>query len=99
MLEGAEIGERLKYKWYMLPIARILKGYSMIKNIWNAAGPIPEGMSATSALKNDYLSQQHSKIKECLITLSENFYQDNQYHPPYWELVNLARKAKSDCVR
>lgn len=96
MLRGAETGERLEYVWYLLPIARLTKAYSGIKNLFGGTGPIPEGMSATAALKNDHFSKRHTLIKERLMLLAEDFHQSHGYRPPYWELVNLAKQAKEE---
>ncbi|SYZ72560.1 exported hypothetical protein [Candidatus Zixiibacteriota bacterium] len=94
MLEGAERGERLKYDWYLLPMARVMKAYSAVLNMFGKIGPVPEGMSATAALRNKWFTTRHTRIKERLLTLAEQFKTDNKYVPPYWELVNLARKAE-----
>jgi hypothetical protein len=95
MLEGADKGDRIGYDWYLLPIARIVKTYCVIKNQFGGVGAIPEGMSATAALRNKWFSKKHEKIKERLLVLARQFEQDNGYSPPYWELVKLARKASS----
>jgi len=94
MLEAAENGERLNYQWYKLPLARIAKCYSVIMNLWHNAGPIPEGMSAASALKVDRFSKRHTAIKEKLKEFAVEYRIDRGYNPPYWELIKLARQAK-----
>jgi hypothetical protein len=99
MLEGAEAGEKLDYDGYKLPLARVLKGYSMVKNIWGGVGPIPEGMNATTALKNDHFSKRHTAIREHLMKAASEFEKTHEYRPPYWELVKLARVAKEECDR
>ncbi len=96
MLEGAEKGERLKYDWYMLPVGRFLKLYSVILNRFEKFGPIPEGMSAESALINDRFSKTHTSIKERAVVLADQFEKENGYRPPYWELIKLARIAKEE---
>jgi hypothetical protein len=96
MLEGAEAGERLDYDRYMLPVARVLKAYSVFKNLWGGIGPIPEGMDAAAALKNDHFSKRHTAIKHRLKILAEDFERSRGYRPPYWELVKLARVAKAE---
>ncbi len=93
MLERAETGDRLNYDWYLLPVGRLLKGYSMINNLFGHAGPVPEGMSATSALTNDWFSRRHATVKSRVIELAHEFGRNNRYRPPYWELVKLARTA------
>jgi hypothetical protein len=96
MLECAEAGERLNYDWYMLPLGRLAKGYSMVKNLLGSAGPVPEGMSATAALTNEWFSRRHAAIKNRLIVLADEFRTNNGYRPPYWELVRLARQTAID---
>ncbi len=93
MLEGAEAGQRLQYDWYMLPVARLAKVYSLARNLSGGAGPIPEGMTATAALKNDWFSREHARIKENLIILAEEFREERGYRAPYWKLVKLARRV------
>jgi len=97
MLEGAELGEQLDYAWYKLPLARVLKGYSFIKNLCGGIGPIPEGMNAAAALRNDRFSKRHAAIKARLIQLAIDFQQVRGYNPPYWELIKQARLAKAEC--
>ncbi len=96
MLEGADAGEQLTYNWYLLPVVRLLKGYSVLKNWFGGVGPVPEGMSATAALKNDAFSTRHAAIKARLTDLAARFRETHGYRPPYWELVKLARQAKSE---
>jgi hypothetical protein len=94
MLERAEQGERLAYSWYMLPIARIAKAYSVILNWFGAVGPVPEGMSATSALKHDWYARRHEAIKEGVIRKAEAFRTERGYWPPYWWLLRFARESR-----
>jgi hypothetical protein len=94
MLEGAEKGDELHYQWYLLPLARIVKSYSVILNLFGKPGPVPEGMSATAALKTQDYDKRHSAINERLTLKAEQFKAANGYAPPYWELVRLARLAK-----
>jgi hypothetical protein len=91
MLEGAEKGDQLTYKWYLLAVSRCLKGYSSLLNVFGGVGPIPEGMSATSALKNSGFSERHTQLKEELVLKAKKFKEEYGYIPPYWELVNLVR--------
>lgn len=94
MLEGADAGETLDYNIWMLPVARALKAYSSLRNILGGIGPIPEGMSAEAALKNDRFSKRHDAIKNRLIHLADEFKEMQGYNPPYWELVDIARLAR-----
>jgi hypothetical protein len=94
MLEGAEQGDRPTYAWYMLPVARTMKAYSVLLNLVGSPGPVPEGMSATAALKNKYYSNKHEAIKRELVRLAEEFTRKKGYAAPYWGLLQMARVAK-----
>lgn len=94
MLEGAETGDRLTYAWYMLPVARGAKAYSTVLNLFGAEGPIPEGMSASAALRNRYYSGEHTAINEELTRLEADFRRQKGYAAPFWGLMQMARTAK-----
>jgi hypothetical protein len=94
MLEGAEQGERLSYAWYLLPFARTMKGYSFLLNSIGKVGPVPEGMNATDALRHTQFNKTHNLIREKVLLMAQTFQQEHHYRPPYWELVQLARRAK-----
>lgn len=96
MLEEADSGKVLSYDWYLLPIGRVTKLYSIILNLFGLEGPVPEGMSPEAALKNVKYSKTHEKIKLILIDLAIKFKTENSYTPPYWDLVNLARQARDE---
>ena len=96
MLEEADSGKALSYDWYLLPIGRVTKLYSMILNLFGSVGPVPEGMSSEAALKNVEYSETHERIKLKLTDLVNNFKSKNGYTPPYWDLVNLARQARDE---
>jgi hypothetical protein len=93
MLEGADRGQKLGYDWYLLPVAVTTKLYSTLLNQLGRIGPIPEGMSATAALRNKWFSRRHREIKKRLEHLAEEYSRENGYAPPYWDLVELAKKA------
>lgn len=93
MLEEAEKGKTLEYDWHLLPIARVLKLYSALLNIFDGEGPIPEGMSATAALRNKRFTADHKRLERALVKSVERFRRAHGYTPPYWELVRLARSA------
>jgi hypothetical protein len=95
MLEGAELGDQLGYDLYMLPLARVLKAYSVVLNQVGWVGPVREGMSATAALRNKWYSRKHRVATERLLSLEDQFRRENGYSPPYWELTKLARQAYS----
>lgn len=93
MLAGAERGDRLDYNLWMLPPARLAKAWSVLLNYFGQVGPIPEGMSATTALRVDYLTRQHAARKALLEERVRMFRSQFGYTPPYWELVRLARET------
>ncbi|MBI2921579.1 MAG: hypothetical protein HYY18_10900 [Planctomycetes bacterium] len=95
LLEGAERGERLGYAWPRLPIARALKAWSCGLNVFGGVGPIPEGMSASAALRSEELRTRHEALRARLLGRVASFRAERGYTPPYWELVRLAREAAS----
>jgi hypothetical protein len=95
MLERAEAGERLDYEWHRLPFARLAKAYSVMKNRSGGVGPIPEGMSAATALRVQKLKADHAAITARLLEKADKFKAERGYVPPYWELVRLAREARA----
>ena len=96
LLMCADKGERVDYNILMLPIARVIKLYSGIKNIFGSEGPIPEGMNAVQALKNNSFVERHEKLKETVMLNAETFEKEKGYTPPYWELVRIAEES-SEC--
>ncbi len=96
MLEEAEAGATLRYSRPLLPLARCAKAYSVALNSLGRAGPIPEGMSATAALRSERFSQTHAAINQRLLVRAAEFKRQHGYTAPYWELVRLARQAKAD---
>ena len=94
MLEGAERGDQLDYDLWKLPVVRLAKAYSVVKNWFGKVGPIPEGMSATTALRVEKLTATHAAIEARMLEKAEQFKTERGYAPPYWELVRLAREAK-----
>ncbi|HEX9005838.1 MAG TPA: hypothetical protein VF889_00995, partial [Bacteroidota bacterium] len=93
MLEGAERGDRLTYHWVELPLVRLVKGYCMMLNALGKIGPVPEGMSATSALKHESYRQRHERAVALVRDAAENFRLARGYEPPYWALLRMARQA------
>ncbi len=94
LLEGGDTTKTLDYNWYTLPMARCVKGYSLVRNSFGAIGPIPEGMDATAALRIDKFSLKHEAIKSRLEILAKEFRSVKGYTPPYWALVRLAEEAE-----
>ncbi len=93
MLEQAERGETLGYRWYALPGVRILKAYSSLLNLFGAVGPVPEGMRATAALVHKRFAARHAAMKEHVLQQAAEFRRRNGYTPPYWELLRFAREV------
>jgi hypothetical protein len=96
LLEGANAGEKLEYSKPMLPFARLAKTWSLLINQFGGVGPIPEGMSATQALRHRSFSRRHERIRAHLLRLAGAFEKENGYTAPYWELVKLARQAMDE---
>lgn len=94
MLEGAEKGDEIGYQRFLLPLSRIVKVYSMLLNWFGKAGPIPEGMSATTALRTQEYMDRHKAMEERLAVKAELFRKEHGYEAPYWVLVSLAREVK-----
>lgn len=93
LLEEAEKGKNLDYDWYMLPAARILKFYSWVLNLFGSEGPVPEGMSAESALRHKNLVALHEIIVELVEPKIKSFKEKYGYTAPFWRLVEFARQT------
>jgi len=93
MLESADKGMAMDYNWLLLAPARLAKAYSMLKNLFGAYGPVPEGMPATAALKNLWYSARHKALAKEVLTRADEFKKQKGYTPPYWELLAMARRA------
>ncbi|MFV1884062.1 MAG: YiiX/YebB-like N1pC/P60 family cysteine hydrolase [Balneola sp.] len=93
MLECAEKGEEIEYNHFLLPVVRVIKGYSVVKNWFGAIGPVPEGMSATQAIKSDAFISRHEELKKETREKAAEFETQYGYTPPYWELVKMANES------
>ncbi len=93
MLMCADKGEQVDYTIWMLPIARAVKAWSVLKNWLGGEGPVPERMSATQALKNNSFVDRHREIKEEVSSKALRFEKEKGYVPPYWELVKMAEES------
>lgn len=91
LLEAAERGDRLDYPVLLLPFARLAKAYSGTLNLFGGIGPVPEGMTATAALKHRRYGERHAAVVERILERARAFRGRRGYAPPYWELLNLAR--------
>ena len=93
MLEAAEGGVVIDYDYLYLPMARIMKAYSLMLNAAGRPGPVPEGMTATTALRSKWLDERHQAIKADVLRRAEAFTAKKGYVPPYWQLFEMARDA------
>jgi Permuted papain-like amidase enzyme, YaeF/YiiX, C92 family len=96
MLEAANRGEPLGYNPWLLPPMRLAKAWCVALNGSGKVGPIPEGMSATTALRVQRLKASHAALKARLLEKAEKFKAEKGYVPPYWELVRMAREAQTE---
>jgi hypothetical protein len=94
LLERAEAGAGLAYDVAALPLARVAKG--LLLEALGEVGPVPDGMSATAALKNQRFASDHGELRARLSVRAEEFQREHGYRAPYWELVRLAREARED---
>ena len=93
MLEAADRGMRLDHSPWMLPLARAAKAYSVALNLAGRVGPVPEGMSAATALRARRLDEIHGAVTNDVLDRAAAFARERGYRPPYWELVTLARES------
>jgi hypothetical protein len=63
----------------------------MVQNARGEIGPVPEGMSATIALRAQWLGEEHARRKTRLLARTEQYRREHGHRPPYWSLVRLAR--------
>lgn len=96
MLEQADNGKTIGYNHWLLPVVRVVKGWCIIKNAFGGVGIIPEGMSATRALKNQRFVEMYKMVKDRTVVLADQFKNTNGYLPPYWQLVSMAKKAATE---
>ena len=99
MLEGAEKGDDLKYPWFQLPVVRLAKGYSWLLGRAGRIGPVPEGMSATAALRNSTFSARQRELAAEVKVLADSVALARGYPPPYWRLLDLARQTATGVSR
>ncbi|GAB2835871.1 YiiX/YebB-like N1pC/P60 family cysteine hydrolase [Ferruginibacter profundus] len=96
LLEKANNGKTIGYNLWMLPVARTLKAYCWLLNRFGRYGVIPEGMSATRALKNETFVAMHKAVKIKTEVLAADFVKQNGYRPPYWQLIKFATAAANE---
>ncbi|RYY69606.1 MAG: hypothetical protein EOO13_09045 [Chitinophagaceae bacterium] len=93
MLEQANKGVMIGYNTWQLPFVRIVKAYCVVKNWFGKTGIIPEGMRATTALKNQQLVALNKRVKDHVVKMSGDFQGKYNYRPPYWQLLHFARQG------
>lgn len=93
LYEQADQGKQISYIRWLLPVARVIKGYSWIQNKLGYPGIIPEGMNASQALKNGSFVNLYQQTWATTHEKSNRFIAEKKYRPPYWELVNMARTS------
>ena len=93
LISQANRGEKLDYNLWHLPIARLIKGYSLILNIAGKEGIIPKGMSSVTALKNNDFVNRFQNCKKLTMSKIETFKEENGYLPPYWQLVKMSEES------
>jgi hypothetical protein len=94
LLEGADRGDRLGYAWYHLPVARLLKGWSVAEAFLGGVPTIPRGMSASTALRVDALSHRiHPALRASIEGKAAAFLDEKGYEAPYWSLYEMAQTA------
>jgi len=93
LLEEADKGKTIAYAHWQLPFVRIIKLWCILKNKFGGVGIIPEGMSATQALKNQTFVALYNKTRTNTTILADQFILAHHYLPPYWQLVTMAKNA------
>jgi hypothetical protein len=96
MLEGAEHGDEVEHTWYLLAPTRLTKAWSVLLNGFGLVGPVPEGMSATQALRALWLEARHHAVREATLQRVDAMQASLGHRPPYWALVSTARAALQD---
>jgi hypothetical protein len=90
MLARAEGGWDPRISRWQLPLVRGLRVASAVLRAFGANGPVPEGMTATAALRSRAYSAEYARLVERLAAKAERFRAEQGYEPPFWELIRLA---------
>jgi predicted sulfurtransferase len=77
----------------MLPVARVMKAWSVVLNVFGKVGPVPEGMSATTALRVDHLKRLHAWLRADVLKQAVEFQRTHGYVAPFWELEGFASSS------
>lgn len=92
LLEAAGAGAPLWHSPWMVPAARVAKGYSAVLVALGTTGPVPEGMSATAALKSRWYASVHEALRGRVEARAAEHVAARGYPAPYWTLVRFARE-------
>ncbi|WP_242394356.1 YiiX/YebB-like N1pC/P60 family cysteine hydrolase [Anaeromyxobacter oryzisoli] len=92
MLAAAEAGAPLPYSRWRLPFARVAKAWSAALNAFGEIGPVPQGMSATAALRSQWFTARHARLRARIEARAAEHLAARGYPPPYWRLVQLAKE-------
>lgn len=92
MLAQAQPGRPLPYNPVKLPLARVVKAYSLGLNLFGKTGPIPEGLSATKALRVSGFRAAHAERKRNLAQAAARFRSTHNYVPTLRELFLTAKQ-------
>ncbi len=93
LISRANSGENLDYNIWLLPIARTIKAYSFFLSLIGKEGVIPEGMDAETALKNNDFVDRFNELKSRTESKIKFFKEENDYLPPYWQMVRMAEES------
>jgi hypothetical protein len=98
LIGRANTGKSLKYSLWKLPLGRVIKGYSLMLNLFGRDGIIPAGMSTESALKNNSFVSMFQDCKIATLVKIEEFKETHGYLPPYWQLVKMAEDSLTNTI-
>jgi Permuted papain-like amidase enzyme, YaeF/YiiX, C92 family len=99
LLAEADKGKEIGYNSWKLPVARVLKAYCTVLNLFGKVGKIPEGMSAIQAMKNVEFVNMFQQVKTAVVQHANNFTAQKKYRPPYWQLVKMANTEAESYFR
>lgn len=92
LLAAANAGAPLRHAWWQLPFARLAKAWSVALNAAGRVGPVPQGMSATAALRSQWYTAQHARLRARVDARAAEHVAARGYPPPYWRLVRFAKE-------
>ena len=93
MLEGAERGDTLEFDWYALPVARLIKGYSWMRERFRRRRADPRGHGAVRGAQEPFVRLSSLGTQGHGARAAAEWRAGKGYRPPYWTLVSLAREA------